>query len=1759
MNRSFKVVFNAVRNAFAVVSEAAPSHRKSCSLSVTSVAAAVTAALAASSVAAYSVTGPESTVSYGDGNYAAFRPDFSQGPVSQEYSDGLRLDLTVSSTGEETVNNVFGIGLNNMTASDDLTLTVGGEGLQINVSAPDSVAIRAIASNNGHALVVNGDTSITASRNVSADVTDIRTYGVVLSGNSSAIFNGDVSISTEVSGDDALMGHSIYSQALGINEAAVEFTGQTELTSTNELYTANPINAANGTVTFSGGDVSIAGLSQYGVNGIYAGEGSTIQFANDGDVAISAVILEDGIGRSNAIGYMASPSNRLNVAASVNSFAVSVYGAGFFDGNQLKANGTIGLEVQCEATAEINAGSFTVNVVAGQNYSGTVNGHDFEAAFDSDAAKALGSSYSATHGIVNAGSLTVSKDTDTSVSVSDGYWNAIGIKNDPYRMDHDNGGLYSSLGTNTSLDIGGNLTVVANGTANNTSSEYTTYTNPWGYSRFSDTVALISRGYDGTAPTGTDNGVKEPIYLDPFKITTTLGSAGKTVSLTASTEKPEGSEEKFSDSTYALLSDYSTVNIDGSSLVLNSSSNSGGSVYGLYAGNESTVIVDSENTAVTVASTAQSTSGTTRPYGIFAEEGSTVTFNGDVSIDVSGVGTSGAWGHGIDSRSGSTVSFNGNADISTFQELYTAQTLTARKGSAINFAGTGDVVIDAKSPYGSTAIVVNDSQAQYGDAAQNGGLSFNNAGTVTINAGYADSADGNYDSTGFLTTNAVAILPEKGTVEIGSNVTQANINVYGQGADFDGSSFADGTVGIFIQNKESSVTISSQALNINVLAEAPADAELSGTRLAENAYGIRAYDGNFSISSATTLNVVETRGDAYGIALMNNPASASSPVSGSISGTVSGALTITAQGNTAAYGVYLAEGASLTLADADITATASSEENAYAIAGAGTLTLTGNLTATGSLADFTGALNLDDGSSFTLDGGRAFGGSISIKGGYFTAADVSDVAKGIVLSSGSLQTSSAQIFANGLGEEGTAEDAGELLTGNNVTLSGGTLVLDDAYFNVSYVDTAKETLGSNVSLTMLGSLVGYAEDEPVDVSDLANSEAIYANVTGTTTDNDLVVGTTGSEENTTYHNGDLGLGDIELGEATKVTVTGNKALTVIGNGTDTISSSSQTETLTIAVGDETGAGTLNLGHDSAAKGGNLDGTVNVSENGALNVTGAAYDVTTINSSGNVTVNSGATLSSSAVNLKSGTMSVAGAADISKLSLSDGSTLYVGNTQTNGEMTVESLTLESGAWIIIDPPFTGDPSRDTIENASFASYSTVADFSGGMLVSQNSLVSIGAEKSDALQAYKAIAQVNGLAWSKEVMSAAFIGAPVTVSGQLVIDGSTNSDTSTYTRTGVSVLNGGMLIVDQSVQTSRTTPLITGKVSIDGSGSLGVYNASEGEFFLSSEEIAFADGASIYTDNPFLKSSVSGSKIVTGLDAQNGLSALASTGLQAMTRRADSVLAQTIADRTSVDQELKPGINLWVDVAGESYKTDNLDNGGEFKADMGYGTFGGDVAFGCFTVGGAFQYGSGSLRSSVSSIKNDIDNYAVSLYGTYKVTDAFKLAGELAYVWSENDISASQAALNQSVDTEMYSLGLRAMYKLTAGNFSFVPSIGVRVSQLSTDAMQVGSVKVEDQDQTLVQVPLALRINASTFDASGWTVAPSFKIAYVPTFGDKDISVLSHSQDVIDTSPVQADFGVRVGKDNMLFNVNMMLGGGKYGSSAVGGKVGFKYVF
>ena len=91
--------------------------------------------------------------------------------------------------------------------------------------------------------------------------------------------------------------------------------------------------------------------------------------------------------------------------------------------------------------------------------------------------------------------------------------------------------------------------------------------------------------------------------------------------------------------------------------------------------------------------------------------------------------------------------------------------------------------------------------------------------------------------------------------------------------------------------------------------------------------------------------------------------------------------------------------------------------------------------------------------------------------------------------------------------------------------------------------------------------------------------------------------------------------------------------------------------------------------------------------------------------------------------------------------------------------------------------------------------------------------------------------------------------------------------------------------------------------------------------------------------------------------------------------------------------------------------------------------------------------------------------------------------------------------------------------------------------------MGAIRIADDEMTVFQVPVAVRVGMKPVEASGWNIAPAVKLAYVPTFGDDETDILGYQQKVLDTSPVQADIGVEARKGNFMVNVNFLAGTGK----------------
>lgn len=758
------------------------------------------------------------------------------------------------------------------------------------------------------------------------------------------------------------------------------------------------------------------------------------------------------------------------------------------------------------------------------------------------------------------------------------------------------------------------------------------------------------------------------------------------------------------------------------------------------------------------------------------------------------------------------------------------------------------------------------------------------------------------------------------------------------------------------------------------------------------------------------------------------------------------------------------------------------------------------------------------------------GGTLALKAFNFVKMPdpLSTVGSITVKSGGTLETASAQLFKNGLGD-GSVTEAGDALKADKVTVEeGGTIALNDAVYNLDYASSLGNKY-TNAKYVLLGQLSDASKDDlaqqdKVTLDDVAmvGENIVLNEVKITSEDQNVQIGGTQLNDYA-YREESLAVASFDLGTANQVLIDGGKTLTLTGEGAGS-------ELLKTSGTDEVGVtvkanSTLLLGGTDYAKGGTLAGTVTVESNGTLTATGGeTFTVDAIDGAG---------------------------------------TVLVGEDKTAGKLTITQLAENFTGTIFVDPAWKDDETLNVIGNASHLEISKVdTAITGTLAAGRNSLITLGADAAEAASAFEAIASVQGLSWGeKNVTAALYLGAPIEVAGKIVVDGSLTDATSvaaTYPNNAtLYVANQGILIVSQS-QGSSDTSMIAGTLSVADGSYIGVTNASEGSFKLAD---TITGTTEVVTDNPFIEGEISTADgtLTNTLNADSGLSALASLGIQSMARRADFTLSETIADRTAIDQQLHAGVNLWADVSGERYEADGLAHGAEFKADMGYAAFGGDIALGQdYTVGAAFQYGKGTLRSAVSSIRNEIDSYGFALYGA-KDFGAAKVVAEASYLWTENDITASQTALNQSVDANVWSVGIRGQHAFKAGAFTFTPSVGVRYSHLETDAMTIGAVNVEKQKQDLIQVPLALRVTAGETNAAGWQLAPFFKVAYVPTFGDKEIEVLSHETDVIDTNPVQSAFGLRAQNGNLLLNADFTVGGGKDGTSSVGGKIGVKYAF
>ena len=510
--------------------------------------------------------------------------------------------------------------------------------------------------------------------------------------------------------------------------------------------------------------------------------------------------------------------------------------------------------------------------------------------------------------------------------------------------------------------------------------------------------------------------------------------------------------------------------------------------------------------------------------------------------------------------------------------------------------------------------------------------------------------------------------------------------------------------------------------------------------------------------------------------------------------------------------------------------------------------------------------------------------------------------------------------------------------------------------------------------------------------------------------------------------------------------------------------------------------------------------------------------------------------------------------VTKLVADNGARVLVGNKDSIGLIEVDELYSKAGSVIFADPAWNKDSALQTVGNASGLAATAVNGAVEGIVAAgENSFVAFGTDLAGAR------AMINcATVWGENETGAAIVvAAPITIGGGTIAANPTwKRETDVTASAGKMVIaDKAVLVVDQSAAPADGTPLIGGDLSVEG-GTVGVINAQEGTLNIA-ETTSGLTADNLTLDNPFLDAELTNLGFTATVNTDRFAPAVTSFGMQSMTRRIDAAMAASVADRTTFGQISDQPLNLWVDVSGERYE---VSSNADFNADMGYAVFGADAGLADnVRVGAAVEYATGSLRAAENGAKNDLDAYGLTVYGIWQPCPKGAIVADLGYIKGSNDLTSDAFTVTGSVDTTMMSAGLRAQYKGSLGAFSLIPSVGVRVSRLETDAFAVSGIDVEKQKQTLVQLPVALRIHAGEANAAGWTVAPSFKIAWVPTFGDKEITLRGVDVDVIDANPVQGTFGIRAVKQNLMLNADLTMGGGEEGASAIGAKLGLAYRF
>lgn len=276
---------------------------------------------------------------------------------------------------------------------------------------------------------------------------------------------------------------------------------------------------------------------------------------------------------------------------------------------------------------------------------------------------------------------------------------------------------------------------------------------------------------------------------------------------------------------------------------------------------------------------------------------------------------------------------------------------------------------------------------------------------------------------------------------------------------------------------------------------------------------------------------------------------------------------------------------------------------------------------------------------------------------------------------------------------------------------------------------------------------------------------------------------------------------------------------------------------------------------------------------------------------------------------------------------------------------------------------------------------------------------------------------------------------------------------------------------------------------------------------------------------------------------------------------------ISSMTALSPDSRRTWSLWVLPLYQSINHYGLDAGSldaDTSGSLGGITLGADCTFDStlrlgadLSVGGGWAEGSGDFNRTT----NNMNFWGAGIYGGW-TRGAFGLSADVHFTSSFNSLKQElpsamrMADLEADITARALSAGIRAEYRLRAGNVTVIPHAGVRYTNLTVDGYDADSggtvLEGDGFSQDLVFFPAGIALEIPLETESGWRFLPRADFAVVPAAGDiraredvrwtglgKSYSVSTQDMDQVSYT---AQAGIGCGKDNFSVSVNYALQAG-----------------